>query len=287
MKPKKNEDPIKAEFKRMIRERVTDMNYRRMLIYMYDESNIDETIINNVIECINNPNKYKKEVIKKLENLKNYFTTARISTTKQKQDLSKILKNGTSLFNDLDSLRKRYINLPSYYSKRTKNKDDDNNDETNDYNSVDDEDDVVTSSHDVNVAIDNDNDDKVNIEEEEEELEQQDHYYRNRYNKDSKFLKDNNILSKEYIDTLLCFYRIADDPKKYPLFNEEDSKNIKLTVKLLTEEIDSYIKKKGINVKTELNKIQTIIATSIQVYENKRRKTNKKTLILFLYFNNE
>ena len=278
MKPKKNEDPVKAEFKRNIRERVTDTNYRRMLIYMYDESNIDETVINNVIECINNPNKYKKEVIKKLENLKNYFTTARISTTKQKQDLSKILKNGTSLFNDLDSLRKRYIKLPSYYSKRTKNKDDDNNDETNDYNSVEDEDDVVTSSHDVNVAIDNDNDNKVNIEEEEEELEQQDHYYRNRYNKDSKFLKDNNILSKEYIDTLLCFYRIADDHKKYPLFNEEDSEHIKLTVKLLTEEIDSYIKKKGINVKTELNKIQTIIATSIQVYENKRRKTNKKTI---------
>ncbi|KAK8845648.1 hypothetical protein M9Y10_020566 [Tritrichomonas musculus] len=251
IKPKKNEDPIKSEFKRMIRERVTDMNYRRMLIYMYDESNIDETVINNVIECINNPKKYKKEVIKKLENLKNYFTTARISTTKQKQDLSKILKNGTSLFNDLDSLRKRYIKLPSYYSKRTKNKDDDNNDETNDYNSVDDEDDVVTSSHDVNVAIDNDNDndDKVNIEEEEEELEQQDHYYRNRYNKDSKFLKDNNILSKEYIDTLLCFYRIADDPKKYPLFNDKDSEHIKLTVKLLTEEIDSYIKKKGINNK--------------------------------------
>lgn len=45
----------RTEIKKMIREQIKDMNYRRMLLYMYEQANIDQDIIWNIIECLDNP----------------------------------------------------------------------------------------------------------------------------------------------------------------------------------------------------------------------------------------
>ena len=67
----------RTEIKKMIREQIKDMNYRRMLLYMYEQANIDEDIIWNIIECLDNPKKYRSDIINRLEELKNSFMIAK------------------------------------------------------------------------------------------------------------------------------------------------------------------------------------------------------------------
>ena len=103
----------RTEIKKMIREQIKDMNYRRMLLYMYEQANIDQDIIWNIIECLDNPKKYRSDIINRLEELKNSFMIAKQSTPKQKEKLTNMLIDGTKDFNKLDDkIKKPTVTIP-------------------------------------------------------------------------------------------------------------------------------------------------------------------------------
>ena len=219
-----------TDFKKMIREQIKDMNYRRMLLYMYEQANIDQDIIWNIIECLDNPKKYRSDIINRLEELKNSFMIAKQSTPKQKEKLTNMLIDGTKDLNKLDDkIKKQTVTIP-----------------------------LLASPPKPESYL-----------EEEEEPEADQHYYRNRYNDDLNTLTEIIELKKDVSDSLLLYYRIADDPEKYPIFNKKDTKQIRSLVESLTKNIDSYNR----NSDKIISDVEALMK-----FENQRRQTNIETM---------
>ena len=103
--------------------------------------------------------------------------------------------------------------------------------------------------------------------EEEEEPDLEGHYFRNRINKDIESLSNLFTLDSNHINALHLFYCIADDSKRYPLFNKKDTTQIQLLVVSLVENIDSH----------KNNKIPDDINNLMQ-FEKQRRQTNIETM---------
>ncbi|KAK8877908.1 hypothetical protein M9Y10_004671 [Tritrichomonas musculus] len=199
-------------------------DYQDMLIFMYDNSTINEAtkknIIDNIINVVNNKSLYTKDAKEKLKEMLNKYKASPKGSKRQKATLAKILDSKMDYFNDTTRLLKR-------------------------------KEDTHALPH----------------VEEEEEPELADHYYRNQISKDIESLSDLIVIDSNHIDALQLFYRIADDPEKYSVFDKRDTNMITSLVESLTKNIDSR-KKAAISDNI----------TKLMQFENQRRQTNIETI---------
>ncbi len=243
----------------IIKSQVKNKDYRNMLVFMYvNWTSVTDTnkeiILWNIIEIANNSKNYVKDAQDKLQEMLTFYKTRPKGSQRQKADLAKILESKAKYFQDISS----YVKPTSYVKLNIPNK-------------AKQKKPPLINIVDENLRGTEDRaDDTAELKiEEEEEPESDKHYYRNRYNEDLSTLTNIIVLEKNVADSLLLYYRIADDPDKYPLFNKKDTKQIRSLVETLTKNIDSNNRNS--------DKIAGLVE-DLMKFENQRRQTNIETV---------